>query len=311
MQYVKSFYGQSRKQVIKSLKNAFAKETSSAEAKYREKVILFYQKNGLKLTQEAFEVKRSTLYRWQKEYVNYGLRALENGDKRPKRLRQSAISQEIKDYIKAYRLKYGKIHQDEIKPHLDLYCKRQGIKSTSISSIGRIIRALKDKGELSDGVKYKLLGKTGGLIEVKNKNKKKERRSGYLPDIPGDLLQVDSMHLNIYGKKRYLISAIDLKSRFAFSYGYERLNSVNATDFFKRLKENCPFAINRIQTDNGSEFDGCAHDYLKKENLTHFYNYPRKPKSNAYIERFNRTLKEQFVYRNEDCMENCKIANEQ
>jgi hypothetical protein len=46
-----------------------------------------------------------------------------------------------------------------------------------------------------------------------------------------------------------------------------------------------------------SKIDGYASDYLKENNLTHFWNYPRSPKSNAYIERFNRTIKEQFVYR--------------
>ncbi|MDR3256811.1 MAG: integrase core domain-containing protein [Endomicrobium sp.] len=50
-----------------------------------------------------------------------------------------------------------------------------------------------------------------------------------------------------------------------------------------------------METRNGSEFDGQARDYLKENNLTHFWNYPRSPKSNAYIERFNRTIKEQFV----------------
>jgi transcription termination factor NusB len=31
--------------------------------------------------------------------------------------------------------------------------------------------------------------------------------------------------------------------------------------------------------------------------------------SNAFIERFNKTIKEQFVYRNEDCMNDCDLAN--
>jgi transposase InsO family protein len=78
----------------------------------------------------------------------------------------------------------------------------------------------------------------------------------------------------------------------------------------ERLKEFYPFEIKRIQTDNGSEFDGYAHDYLKANNLTHFWNYPCSPKSNAFIERFNRTFKEQFVYRNEDCIADCQEANE-
>ncbi|MDR3253420.1 MAG: integrase core domain-containing protein [Endomicrobium sp.] len=42
----------------------------------------------------------------------------------------------------------------------------------------------------------------------------------------------------------------------------------------------------------------------------HYWNYPRRPKSNAYIERFNRTIKEQFVYKNERCIENYEQSNQ-
>jgi transposase InsO family protein len=76
-------------------------------------------------------------------------------------------------------------------------------------------------------------------------------------------------------------------------------------DFFKALRKEYPFRIKRIETDNGREFDGYAHKYLKKHKLKHCY-----PKSNAYIERFNRTIKEQFVYRNQDCIEDCDLANQ-
>jgi hypothetical protein len=133
-----------------------------------------------------------------------------NGDRASKRKRQRVISQEIKDFIKEYRQEHGNIHQDEIKPHLDKYCKELGIKSTSVASIGRIIRELKDKGELREAVKLKLNGRSGKINEVKTKHKAKERIGKYKPDKPGDLLQADSVHLRIDCKKRYLINAIDM-----------------------------------------------------------------------------------------------------
>jgi transposase InsO family protein len=54
------------------------------------------------------------------------------------------------------------------------------------------------------------------------------------------------------------------------------------------------YKIKSVQTDNGLEFYKSFDDYLKQENITHYWSYPRSPKSNAYIERFNRTLREQF-----------------
>jgi len=63
----------------------------------------------------------------------------------------------------------------------------------------------------------------------------------------------------------------------------------------KKLEEVCPFKIKRVQTDNGGEFEKFFRRYLEKSNITQFFNYPRRPQSNAYVERFNRTVKEQFV----------------
>jgi hypothetical protein len=153
-----------------------------------------------------------------------------NGDRTPKRKRRSAISQEIKDFIKEYRQERGSIHQDEIKAHLDKYCKGKMIKSTSVASIGRIIRKLKDKRELRDVVKLKLDGKSGKISEIKTKYKAKEQIGKHKP---GDLLQADSVHLTIACKKRYLTNAVDVKGRLAFSCECDRLNSENNVEDFR------------------------------------------------------------------------------
>jgi transposase InsO family protein len=47
-----------------------------------------------------------------------------------------------------------------------------------------------------------------------------------------------------------------------------------------------------IQTDNGGEFEKYFAKYIRDKNIIHYYNYPRHPKSNGYIERFNRILQE-------------------
>jgi transposase len=59
-------------------------------------------KYGLKITQEAYEVKRSTLYNWQKKYKDKGIEGLINGDRGPRRKRQSQIRREIKEYLNWY-----------------------------------------------------------------------------------------------------------------------------------------------------------------------------------------------------------------
>jgi transposase InsO family protein len=54
-----------------------------------------------------------------------------------------------------------------------------------------------------------------------------------------------------------------------------------------------------IQTDNGSEFLGEFKQFLETQKIKQLWNYPRSPKMNAYLERFNRTAQEEFIYQHQ------------
>ncbi len=95
--------------------------------------------------------------------------------------------------------------------------------------------------------------------------------------------------------RRYIITAIDVYGRFAYAKAYKSPSSKNAKDFFQELEEVFPFPITHIQTDNGSEFEKQFREYLEKQGIVHFNTYPKSPKMNAHIERFNRTIQEEFV----------------
>jgi len=74
---------------------------------------------------------------------------------------------------------------------------------------------------------------------IKIKYKKKLRRKGYTPLAPGDLLQIDSIIRFKDGIKRYILTAIDLKSGFFFAYGYSNLSSKSGLDFYQKLESVC------------------------------------------------------------------------
>jgi transposase InsO family protein len=124
--------------------------------------------------------------------------------------------------------------------------------------------------------------------------KDKERRKGTQAKEPGDIVQIDSLHLKEKGIKRYFIRAIDIYARVALAKENKRLNSANTKDFMTKLQSCFAYKIKSVQRDNGLEFYKHFEEYLKREKIKHYWNYPRSPKSNAYIERFNRTLREQF-----------------
>ncbi len=50
-----------------------------------------------------------------------------------------------------------------------------------------------------------------------------------------------------------------------------------------------------VLTDNGSEFKKHFSNKLKELYLIHFRTYPRTPQMNTHIERFNRTIQEEFI----------------
>jgi transposase InsO family protein len=53
--------------------------------------------------------------------------------------------------------------------------------------------------------------------------------------------------------------------------------------------------IHYVLTDNGSEFKKHFGEELKKQHLIHYHTYPKTPKMNAHLERFNRTIQDEFI----------------
>ena len=56
------------------------------------------------------------------------------------------------------------------------------------------------------------------------------------------------------------------------------------------------YQIHTIQTDNGSEFKGYFDKAIEElENTKHVWSYPKSPKTNGYVERFNWTIQDEFI----------------
>jgi len=76
-----------------------------------------------------------------------------------------------------------------------------------------------------------------------------------------------------------------------------------------RLEIVLPFSTVAIQTDNGSEFHKYFMDYLKERKIKHYWNYPDRPYCNGRIEKFNRTIQEEFIDQNEMWLDNIPDFN--
>jgi transposase-like protein len=129
---------------------------------------------------------------------------------------------------------------------LDKYCKNQGIKIISISTVGRIVSDLKKKNKLPQNRKLSYYARSDSFSERNKSKRKKIRRKDYQPESAGDLVQVDTIVKFINGIRGYIVTAIDLKSEFAFAYAYTSHSSKAAADFFKKFQSVAPFTIKHV-----------------------------------------------------------------
>ena len=112
---------------------------------------------------------------------------------------------------------------------------------------------------------------------------------------PGEHVIMDTIVLHLGGRVFYIRTAIDDITKIAFAYTYTNHSSRVSVNFLKKLQYLLPYPIQNIHTDNGSEFLGEFHEELEKQGVQHYFSAPHCPKQHAAIERFNRTLQEEFI----------------
>ena len=276
-------------------------------------IIKFFDEFGAGATRKAFSKSRSTIYLWKRKLKLSGgiLSTLAPGDTTPLRKRKRIVHPFIERFIIDYRSNHPGADKTTITPALTAACISAGIKPVSVSTVGRIIHDLKGQGRLPKSTKVTIHGRTGNLLVRDRKPaKKKTRRKGFIPQQPGDLVQMDTIAIFADGLKRYLFTAIDVRTRFAFACSYPSNSSTHGRDFLKKFVTVAPFSTTRIQTDNGGEFAKHFDSYCQEQNMIHFFNYPRHPQSNACLERFNRTVQEQFVNWHIDKLDELDIFNQ-
>ena len=252
------------------------------------KIMNFYEKYGEKATKEAFGADRKLISKWRKRIKdnNGNLQALIPISTKPDKFRTSTTDYKIIEEIKRIRQEYYRLGKYKVKVFLDEYCIKEGLKTISASTIGLIIK----RNNMFYQPKYNLpihrnYTRNKTRIMVKYSQKVKE---------PGTIV-ADTVVVRQEGITRYFYNAIDVSSKFAFSYYFDKQTSKNMVAFYEMFKKVYPYKIKQWQNDNGHENLGDFEQKLKKEKIKQVFSYPRCPKINAYIERFNRTLREEFI----------------
>lgn len=276
------------RRLMKTLDNTLKYESSDV-AQFRLHVIEFADKHGVVATLEAFNLKRSTFYSWRKRYLDSGKRliSLVPVSTRPRSVRKMEVDWRLVGFIKQMRIEYGNVGKYIIKPFLDEYAASIGIKSISPTTIGKVIKRRKFTFEKRIKAKRKTK-----FRRLQTRKSPKVRRPGYI--------EVDTIHVTINKRRHYFVSVIDIYTRFGLVKQVKSPSSIQAKLILKDFRAVYHNTIHTVQTDNGSEFLGSFHNYLEDEKIKHVFIYPNSPKLNGVVERFNRTVQEEFINRSDE-----------
>lgn len=110
---------------------------------------------------------------------------------------------------------------------------------------------------------------------------------------PGELVEIDTIHLYELDRSRiYVYTLLDVFSRWAFAMASERINTHNTIKFVRLACRKSPFEFRCLQSDNGPEF---SQNFTERIKITHRHSRVRRPNDNAHLERFNRTIQQEFL----------------
>lgn len=217
-----------------------------------------------------FGVGSSTVCKWVKKARVYGFHPIPTRSSKPKH-HPRELSRETTNAIVTKRLKRNQCAE---VVHAQLH--KEGV-TTSLSSVKR---TLDRRGLLKKRSPYK---RYHAPVERP------------LVSHAGALVELDTIHTMTGPKSRmYTFTLIDVYSRWVYAKSYEKMNAATTLRFLAEAKRRAPFDFTLLQTDHGPEF---GKWFQERSGYQHRHTRLGKPNDNAHIERFNRTLQEECLDR--------------
>ena len=288
----------------------FYQKELSSDAIDRQKGIELWARLGKQMSSgkalanviDTFGHSRKYWYRWRSRYTQYGPAGLETLSRCPHRKRTRQWSPSILERIRVIRDHPDTCRWGAKKIHYQLV--KEGRDPPSAATVGRMIAFLKERGIIREPSRA-------------HKRRKKSTRAHaqrYSRKVHTDMdrIQLDVDHYLQDGVKRCQFSAIHVPSRYAWGCSYASPSARNAKHFVKHILSNLPegLTFDALQVDGGSEFRSLFEEYCQEQGIVLLVNRPRTPQQNAYIERFHRTVDEEF-YQVRDIPDTCVEINEE
>jgi transposase InsO family protein len=217
-----------------------------------------------------FGFNQSTIVRWFRKSKVYGYHPIPTLSSRPKH-----HPRELSNVL-VWKIFHQRVKTKRCAEVVHQELANQGV-SVSLSSVKRTLDRM-------------------GLLKKRSIYKRYHpHQERPYPLKPGDLVEIDTIHLMVDEKKRaYVYVLIDVYSRWVYAKAYEKMNGRNSLRFIEEAQLHAPFIFGMLQSDHGPEFGDWFVEQVKK---SHRYTRIGKPNDNAHIERFNRTLQEECLDR--------------
>lgn len=168
---------------------------------------------------------------------------------------------------------------------------------------------------------YNILKRNGCYKKKKEPPDKAKNKEYHGAKVPGQKLQMDVKYvpkecLPEGHKKLYQWTIIDEATNLRFTQFYDDRANMNSVKFVSKARKYFPFALQEIQTDNGTEFTNrflntpklsSFERYIRRAKIRHKLIRPATPKHNGRVERSHRTDDKHFYTENKFTgLDDCK-----
>jgi transposase InsO family protein len=257
--------------------------------------------NNVTYSCREFNISRTVYYKWLKRFNKLGYPGLQNKEKAKPRM-PNQIKQDKEKIILNYIIAYPTHGPKRIANELS----QQKIK-ISDTGVYKVLRRRSLNRRL-DRLFYTQEKSDNPVVTERYLREIEKRQKVHISAYyPGYLFCQDTFYVGtIKGLGRiYQQTGIDAYAGFGFAKVYTDKMAISAIDFLetKVLPVYGEFHVplDRILTDNGKEYSthwaNGKHEYetyLETHGIRHTRIKPRMPQSNGIVERFNRTLLEEF-----------------
>jgi transposase InsO family protein len=254
---------------------------------------------------ERFQVSRPTATRWARRYLELGPAGMVDRSSRPHRSPRRTPQPVVRKIVHLrWKQRLGPVaiadrvglapstvHRILVSCrinrlwHVDR-ATGEPIRRYEAGRPGELVHVdIKKLGNIPDGGGWRVLGKAQGIANHQAHRGRPRHRHG----------QTNLGYC-------YVHSAVDSRTRLAYSEALDDETAATAIAFLARATSYFAghgiSAIERVLTDNGSAYVSHAwRDHLAAHGIKHSRTRVRRPQTNGKVERFNRTLLEEWAYR--------------